>query len=84
MVEGGQLRLAAGCRAALPGFYDPAPEEDKALYLLYTFRVLYTCFTPVLALHLPGVPLGPPKRRRPAPKQHRRHLARGWDARMGR
>ncbi len=39
MVEGGQLRLAPGCRAALPGFYDPAPEEDKALYVLYQFRV---------------------------------------------
>ena len=39
MVDEGRLQLFGPGRAGLPGFYDPAPGEDKALYVLYRFKV---------------------------------------------
>ena len=39
LVEDGRLNLHGPSRAGLPGFYDPAPGQDKALYVLYRFKV---------------------------------------------
>ena len=40
LVDASRLQLHNSRKAALPGFYDVAPLEDKVLYVLYRFKGL--------------------------------------------